>query len=151
MPRFRPSFWAAQALASAKWTLVMRQQVKKKSWCCFKVLLKEGFIVPAVAEASKETPLAFCGDHQLGHRCTVSHARCYLTAISACFVDTQTLRYTSALATFPPLQKHFPSLISVDGIKMGRGRPTVTTYWPSCISNVTRSAHAHRVGPASLL
>lgn len=34
---------------------------------------------------------------------------------------------------------------------MGWSRPKVTTYWPSCISNVTRSAHAHRAVLASLL
>lgn len=34
---------------------------------------------------------------------------------------------------------------------MGWSRPKVTTYWPSCISNVTCSAHAHRVRLASLL
>lgn len=34
---------------------------------------------------------------------------------------------------------------------MGWSRPKVTTYWPSCISNVTCSAHAHRVVLASLL
>lgn len=33
---------------------------------------------------------------------------------------------------------------------MGWSRAKVITYWPSCISNVTWYAYAHRVGLASL-
>lgn len=80
------------------------------------------------------------------------HAQCYLTAIFTCCVVTWTFRYTSALAVFllSKKKKHFPALISFDGIQMGWSGPKLTTYWPSCISNVTCSAHARRVAVASL-
>lgn len=66
-----------------------------------------------------------------------------------CYVDVSIYLCACSL---PPFQKkkHFPALISFDGIQMGWSGPKLTTYWPSCISNVTCSAHARRVAVASL-
>lgn len=98
----------------------MREQSKNNCAfikCCErKDSLSKLAFIQAMIEASKETPLAFCGNHQIGRHCRFPHAQCYLTAIFAFFVDTEAFQYTSPLTAFPPLQKHFPALISVDGI-----------------------------------